>query len=335
MIGEDEHLPDGWHAPSEVPACAFRVAALRTCVIDLRTPGRGNAIRVQSAGDGTQAGSGEELLNDPTNNHRLPRTRPQLARHNVIAIRAFGRPSAEPSAGLACLRRSPRHVVGLGAGLLGKQADDQPCARLSRVETFSDEHDSTADPLEFVEEQPDCAHPLTCQAIDLRDVEDFDLLAHQRRDGSPEPGALAVSPSRGVQVRELFYDFVAIAYGALTVQFALPYRTGIEGRVSRTVDRDPDEPASTAGGQGGAIRRSSFCSLCVTEPASCLPCPTVPQVSSTGLDEGSNIRVPSETPSGTHARQRPTDRRRQPRGTMGLLRIEGGRLLEAEIVPVT
>ena len=30
-----------------------------------------------------------------------------------------------------------------------------------------------------------------------------------------------------------------------------------------------------------------------------------------------------------------TDRRRQPRGTMGLLRIEGGRLLEAEIVPVT
>ena len=31
----------------------------------------------------------------------------------------------------------------------------------------------------------------------------------------------------------------------------------------------------------------------------------------------------------------PTDRRRQPRGTMGLLRIEGGRLLEAEIVPVT
>ncbi len=31
----------------------------------------------------------------------------------------------------------------------------------------------------------------------------------------------------------------------------------------------------------------------------------------------------------------PTDRRRQPRGTMGLLRVEGGRLLEAEIVPVT
>jgi putative phosphoesterase len=31
----------------------------------------------------------------------------------------------------------------------------------------------------------------------------------------------------------------------------------------------------------------------------------------------------------------PTDRRRQPRGTMGLLRVEGGRLLRAEIVPVT
>jgi uncharacterized protein len=31
----------------------------------------------------------------------------------------------------------------------------------------------------------------------------------------------------------------------------------------------------------------------------------------------------------------PTDRRRQPRGTMGLLRAEGGRLLEAGIVPVT
>ena len=31
----------------------------------------------------------------------------------------------------------------------------------------------------------------------------------------------------------------------------------------------------------------------------------------------------------------PTDRRRQARGTMGLLRVEGGRLLEAEIVPVT
>jgi putative phosphoesterase len=31
----------------------------------------------------------------------------------------------------------------------------------------------------------------------------------------------------------------------------------------------------------------------------------------------------------------PTDRRRQPRGTMGLLRVEGGRLLEAAIVPVT
>jgi putative phosphoesterase len=31
----------------------------------------------------------------------------------------------------------------------------------------------------------------------------------------------------------------------------------------------------------------------------------------------------------------PTDRRRQPRGTMGLLWVEGGRLLEAEIVPVT
>jgi putative phosphoesterase len=31
----------------------------------------------------------------------------------------------------------------------------------------------------------------------------------------------------------------------------------------------------------------------------------------------------------------PTDRRRQPRGTMGLLRVEGGRLLEASIVPVT
>ena len=31
----------------------------------------------------------------------------------------------------------------------------------------------------------------------------------------------------------------------------------------------------------------------------------------------------------------PTDRRRQPRGTMGLLRVEAGRLLEARIVPVT
>jgi putative phosphoesterase len=31
----------------------------------------------------------------------------------------------------------------------------------------------------------------------------------------------------------------------------------------------------------------------------------------------------------------PTDRRRQPRGTMGLLRVEGGRLEEASIVPVT
>ena len=31
----------------------------------------------------------------------------------------------------------------------------------------------------------------------------------------------------------------------------------------------------------------------------------------------------------------PTDRRRQPRGTMGLLRVEGGRLVEASIVPVT
>jgi putative phosphoesterase len=31
----------------------------------------------------------------------------------------------------------------------------------------------------------------------------------------------------------------------------------------------------------------------------------------------------------------PTDRRRQPRGTMGLLRIEDGQLLEARIVPVS
>ncbi|HEX2158914.1 MAG TPA: metallophosphoesterase family protein, partial [Actinomycetes bacterium] len=31
----------------------------------------------------------------------------------------------------------------------------------------------------------------------------------------------------------------------------------------------------------------------------------------------------------------PTDRRRQPRGTMGLLRVEAGRLLEVRIVPVT
>jgi uncharacterized protein len=31
----------------------------------------------------------------------------------------------------------------------------------------------------------------------------------------------------------------------------------------------------------------------------------------------------------------PTDRRRQPRGTMGLLRVEVGRLVEASIVPVT
>ena len=31
----------------------------------------------------------------------------------------------------------------------------------------------------------------------------------------------------------------------------------------------------------------------------------------------------------------PTDRRRQPRGTVGLLRVEGGRLVEAGIVPVT
>jgi putative phosphoesterase len=31
----------------------------------------------------------------------------------------------------------------------------------------------------------------------------------------------------------------------------------------------------------------------------------------------------------------PTDRRRQPRGTIGLLRVEAGRLLEARIVPVT
>jgi putative phosphoesterase len=31
----------------------------------------------------------------------------------------------------------------------------------------------------------------------------------------------------------------------------------------------------------------------------------------------------------------PTDRRRQPRGTMGLLRVEGGRVLETRIVPVT
>ncbi|MBC6461814.1 metallophosphoesterase family protein [Actinomadura sp. HBU206391] len=31
----------------------------------------------------------------------------------------------------------------------------------------------------------------------------------------------------------------------------------------------------------------------------------------------------------------PTDRRRQPHGTLGLLTIEGGRLVEARIVPVT
>lgn len=31
----------------------------------------------------------------------------------------------------------------------------------------------------------------------------------------------------------------------------------------------------------------------------------------------------------------PTDRRRQPRGTIGVLRIEHGRLLSAEIIPVT
>jgi putative phosphoesterase len=31
----------------------------------------------------------------------------------------------------------------------------------------------------------------------------------------------------------------------------------------------------------------------------------------------------------------PTDRRRQPRGTMGLLRVEDGRLVEAGIVPVS
>jgi len=31
----------------------------------------------------------------------------------------------------------------------------------------------------------------------------------------------------------------------------------------------------------------------------------------------------------------PTDRRRQPHGTAGVLRIERGRLVEAEIVPVT
>jgi uncharacterized protein len=31
----------------------------------------------------------------------------------------------------------------------------------------------------------------------------------------------------------------------------------------------------------------------------------------------------------------PTDRRRQPRGTMGLLRVEGSELIEARIVPVT
>jgi len=31
----------------------------------------------------------------------------------------------------------------------------------------------------------------------------------------------------------------------------------------------------------------------------------------------------------------PTDRRRQPRGTMGLLRVEAGELVEARIVPVT
>jgi uncharacterized protein len=31
----------------------------------------------------------------------------------------------------------------------------------------------------------------------------------------------------------------------------------------------------------------------------------------------------------------PTDRRRQPRGTIGVLRIERGRLLAAEIIPVT
>ena len=31
----------------------------------------------------------------------------------------------------------------------------------------------------------------------------------------------------------------------------------------------------------------------------------------------------------------PTDRRRQPRGTIGVLRIEAGRLVRAEIVPVT
>jgi uncharacterized protein len=31
----------------------------------------------------------------------------------------------------------------------------------------------------------------------------------------------------------------------------------------------------------------------------------------------------------------PSDKRRQPRGTMGLLRLEGGRLVEARIVPVT
>jgi predicted phosphodiesterase len=31
----------------------------------------------------------------------------------------------------------------------------------------------------------------------------------------------------------------------------------------------------------------------------------------------------------------PTDRRRQPHGTIGLLRVEAGELVEARIIPVT
>jgi hypothetical protein len=31
----------------------------------------------------------------------------------------------------------------------------------------------------------------------------------------------------------------------------------------------------------------------------------------------------------------PTDRRRQPRGTLGVLEIDSGRLVEASIIPIT
>src|SRR5215216_3939033 len=212
-----------------VPAPRLGLGLLHTMALALRLlvpdgdAWRLDALLVERSRNGAIGAPGKELLNYPPHDGSLDGVWSELPFNDEIAERPPGLPQPHATVMGMPLPDTPRDGVGLRAGLLGEDRDDLSSAWLGGVEPLSDEDNPTAHPLQLVEDQPDVAHTLAGQPVELGDVERLDASVEEGPDGLLEARPVDVLAAREVEVGELELgcDVIAVAHGSVVVETAL------------------------------------------------------------------------------------------------------------------